>query len=299
MPSGALLRHFDPMVGLDLHDEVAPPNAPAPRVLHLVAGLLCSPPWGALTGKPNPKVWATGGMVLSQGTDMGFLIPHAPLQPASLLAAVLSAGSGSKTSFGAHRNRAKSGALAATVAGATGLNLNCGDGLPPGPTGQVLAFFQLVWQGTTSGDVTAGVLHTVVDVVVQHSVTKMLGFGACQESLDQISARVAAAVNARVARVSSQLAGGRAVGRAVGQVLDGFWVAMRDYHVFEKLPEFLAGATIGTPVGYSVPFSPESGMENGLDADEQSLAQSIDRLFEDPAIEELPRCSPEAVACAS
>lgn len=294
MPGVAVLTHIDVMVGVDSHDEVAPPGSPAPGAPHAVTGLLCSAPWGAATGKANVTVWSTGGMVLSQGTDMGFFVPHVPLGPAGALASLLTATSGSKSSFGAHRNRGAKGPLAAACLGATGLNLNCGgDTQPPALSGMVLALFQLTRQGFAWGDVIAGALHAAIDTYVQHRINASFKGGWGTVAASYLRSRVTGALGWRAIWIAARLRlPASAASRLAGQLVRGATAGMRDSAFINKLPAFLASSAFGTPIGYSPDVAPVSRMEQAADQVDDAVQRSIDRMFQDPTVEEHPQ--PEA-----
>lgn len=288
MPGVAVLTHADMMMGVDCHDEVAPPGSPAPAVTHIVAGLLWSPPWGIGSGKPNPTVWASGRMVLSQGSDMGLFIPHIPVPaaPANLLVPLLNAASGSKSNFGVQKNRAGQGPLAAACAGQTGLNLNCGGSTtPPGLSGAVLALFQTVQQGFTWGDLIAGALRVVADAYLQHGLNALLNEGS--PFVQWMAWRVVGPMAARATLLAARLSplasrAGAAIVHELVHLAVGF---PADIGTVSK---FLAGMLVGSPLGYSPQSTPSSRLGDGEDALQDAISSSLNRLFEDPSIEQFP-----------
>ena len=290
MPGVAVLTHIDLMVGVDAHDEVAPTGSPAPAAPHAVTGLLCSPPWGAATGKANPTVWSTGGMVVSQGSDMGFFIPHVPLGPAGALAGLLATTSGSKSSFGAHRNRGRNGPLAAACLGATGLNLNCGGSTqPPALSGTVLALFQLTRQGFAWGDVIAGALHAAADTYVQHRIDASFNHGRGAAAVSHLRTRALGALGWRAAWIGARLPPRvGAASRLARELVAGTMAGLRDNRFIQHLPMFLGSTSVGTPLGYSPSVAVTSRLENAADQADEALQRSIDRMFEDPAVDEHP-----------
>jgi hypothetical protein len=291
MPGVAVHTHSDPMIGVDLHDEAAPPGTPAPCVPHVVAGLLCTPPWGLKTGKPNPKVWATGGMVVSQGSDMGVFIPHIPVPaaPANLLAPLMNATSGSKSNFGVHKNRAPQGALAAASGGTVGLNLNCGGSAsPPMLSGAVLALFQTVKQGFTLGDVLAGALRAAADAFVQHRLNQFFQNGWGADFVTVLKDRVIGAIAPRATSLAVRLAplGTRAAGAIVRELLE--FVGIGSTREALKVGSSIA---LGSPIGYSPPWSEGAKIGGYEDQIQNTVLDSLDRLFEDPTIEEFPNAA--------
>lgn len=288
----AVLTHVDPMIGVDLHDEAAPPGTPAPCVPHVVAGLLCTPPWGlARTGKPNPKVWATGGMVVSQGSDMGFFIPHVPVPaaPANLLAPLMNASSGSKSNFGVHKNRAGQGALAAASGGTVGLNLNCGgNASPPMLSGAVMALFQTVKQGFTLGDVLAGALRAAADAFVQHRLNQFFQNGWGADFVTLLNTRVIGAIAPRATALAVRLfpLGSSAAGAIVRELLET--VGIGTTHDALKVGASIA---LGSPIGYSPERSEVAQIGGYEDQIQNRVLDSLDRLFEDPTIEQFPNAA--------
>jgi hypothetical protein len=301
----AVLKHLHPMIGVDFHDEIAPPGIPAPKIPHLTAGLLCFPPWGVVTGKPNGTVWTTHAMSLAQGTDMGFLIPHIPLPPApaNLLAPILTLVSGSKSHFGAHNHLTPQGPLAFACLVVVNLNLNCaGPTMPPLPTGFVFAVFQLTWQGVTLGDLIAGALHMLVDIVVQHLINRFLSRGPASKAFDWLNRKIGGALAARtyVNFVKLSAVGAKTVPQVIQAVMQGSRRSLiLGYGLIEQAPGILAGYAIGTPIGYSPAWAPTSQAEGYADQGQDAVARGVDwgadkvqgalhRFFDNPAIEQHP-----------
>ena len=72
----SVLKHYHVMVSipaLELHQAILPPSfVPVPKVPHMAGAALFLGPWGAITGKPNlTEFSASGGIMMSQGTDIG------------------------------------------------------------------------------------------------------------------------------------------------------------------------------------------------------------------------------------
>jgi hypothetical protein len=282
------------MIGSDFHDEVSPPGVPVPSIPHLVMGMLCFPPWGVVTGKPNGTVWTTTGMSMAQGTDIGFFIPHIPIPPApaNILAPILTIGSGSKSNFGAHNHKTPLGPLAFACLGVVNLNLNCGGPtMPPLPSGFVLAVFQLTWQGVTWGDLIAGALHMLVDIFIQYRINKFFATGLGSKALGWMMGRVAGALAARttVMGVRMSTLGVKTLGDLILTVMEGRTGRfVLGYGLAEQLPGILAATGVGTPIGYSPDWAPTSRGEGLGDKAQDSVAQSLDDMFNSPAVEEHP-----------
>ncbi len=288
-----MLKHTHPMVGLDFHDEVTPPGVPAPKIPHLVAGVLCFPPWGIATGKPNGTVMTTTGIPLSQGTDMGFFIPHIPLPPApaNLLAPIITLVSGSKSHFGAHNRILAQGPAAFACLYYVNLNLNCGGAAaPPLPSGFVLALFQLTLVDVTFGDMIAGVLHLVVDLFIQFGLNR--GLNAAGNWLGN---RIAGALANRVCNMGVRLSsiGVKTLGEFFQAVLPYGRASQLLAYSIEQVPSIILGDLLGTPVGYSAPFAPVSQGEGLMDQGHSALAQSIDNMLNSPSVEQHPSAAPQ------
>jgi hypothetical protein len=305
----AVLKHLHPMIGVDFHDEVAPPGIPAPKIPHLTAGLLCFPPWGVITGKANGTVCTSHAMSLAQGTDMGFLIPHIPLPPApaNILAPILTLASGSKSHFGAHNHLTPQGPLAFACLVVINLNVNCaGPTMPPLPTGFVFAVFQLTWQGVTLGDLIAGTLHLLVDILLQHLINRFLSRGPGGKAIDWLNRKIGGALAARTYVNFVKLSAVRAqtVPQVIQAVMQGSRLSLfLGYGLVEQVPAILAGYVVGTPIGYSPAWAPTSQAEGYADQAHSATADAVDwgaekvhqalsRLFNSPAIEEHPGHGP-------
>ena len=301
----AVLKHLHPMIGVDFHDEIAPPGIPAPKIPHLTAGFLGVPPWGMVTGRINGDVWTTHALSVAQGSDMGFLIPHIPLPtaPANLLAPILFVVSGSKSHFGAHNHLTPQGPLAFACLVVINLNVNCaGPTMPPLPTGFVFAVFQTAWQGVTLGDLVAGALHMLVDIVVQFAINRFLSRGPGGKAFDWLNRKIGSALAARtyVNFVKLSAVGAKTVPQVIQAVMQGSRLSMLlGYGLLEQAPGILAGYAIGTPIGYSPPIVPTSLAENYADQAQSAAASDVDwgadkvdqalhRFFDSPAIEQHP-----------
>ena len=302
MPIMAVLKHLHPMIGVDFHDEISPPGVPVPSIPHLVAGILCFPPWGVVTGKCNSTVWTTTAMSLAQGTDMGFFIPHIPLPPApaNILAPIITLASGSKSHFGAQNHKTPAGPLAFACLVVVNLNLNCGGPTrPPLPSGFVLAVFQLTWQGVTWGDIIAGALHMLVDALVQFGINRFLSTGLGGKALNWLTGKIAGAIASRVSVMGVRLStlGVTSLGDLIQAVMGGSRLSrFLGYGFAEQLPGILAGLGVGTPIGYSPDLAPTSQGGNLADKGQAAAAHGIDsaldRMFNSPTLEQHPSAPP-------
>ena len=303
MPIMAVLKSLHPMIGVDFHDEISPPGMPVPSIPHLVAGMLCFPPWGFATGKYNADVWTSSAMSMAQGTDMGFFIPHVPLPlaPANILAPIITLASGSKSHFGAHNHTTKKGPLAFACLVRVNLNLNCGGPTrPPLPSGFVLAVFQLTWQGGTWGDIIAGAFHMLVDALLQFGINRFLSTGLGGKSLNWLTGKIAGAIASRVSVMGVRLStlGVKSLGDLIQAVRGGSRLSrFLGYGFAEQLPGILAGLGIGTPIGYSPGWAPTSKVEDSpadraQAATANSIDHALDKMFNTPAVEQHPSAPP-------
>ncbi len=181
----AVLKHWDPMIGVDFHmglQFAVPVPIPFPMLPHLVGGVLMWGPWG---GTSEPTVRTFHGDVMLRGTNMGSLVPHISLPPlpfVSLLQPVWILLSSSKTEFGVASVRCAGGPVA--VAGPNpipflGANLNCNEPVSM-PTGVVLGI-NTHFAGFTIGDFIAGTLMTAIDIGIGFLLGKVSGKGGLGE----------------------------------------------------------------------------------------------------------------------
>jgi hypothetical protein len=159
----------------------------------------------------------------------------------------------------------------------------------------VLAFFQLTRQGFAWGDVIAGALHAAVDIYLQHRLASFdPGWGA--GAVSGLKSRVMGALGWRAAWVAARLpARANVAAQLVRQLVRGTVAGARDNRFIQELPAFVASTIVGSPIGYSLEAAPISRMEVAADQADEAVQRSIDRMFQDPAVEEHP--APE-VPCA-
>lgn len=307
----AVLKHTHFMVGVDFHDELAPPCVLTPSVLHLTFGFLGIPPWGLVTGKINGDVWSTNAKSVAQGSDMGFFIPHIPLPPApaNLLTPILFLFSGSKSHFGAHKHLTPKGPLAFACLKFANLNVNCaGPTRPPLPSGLVLAFWQTVYQGVTIGDLLAGALHMLVDIILQHVINRFLGTrGPGGKAVDYLSRKIGGAIAARTYFNFTKLSVFHieTIGEVLQSVMQGSRLSrILGFGFIEQVPGVLLGYLGGTPIGYSpsraltsqaetfVDDKGQGAVASGIDTGLDKIGHAVQRLFDNPAIEQHPSTPP-------
>jgi hypothetical protein len=289
-----VLKHYHVMVcipWLEMHQAVfAPVLAPVPKVPHIAAAMLCIGPWGILTGKPNPtEISASGGIMLSQGTDIGPLIPHynvtPPAPPNSLLVVIIPT-SGSKSHFGAHNHILKEGPIAFACAKVINFNLNCAGPLwPPLPSGVVLTF-NTHTTGVTIGDLVAGFLHMGVDALIQFGLNRLFSWSKVSNFFESIAQRALGPILRRFGYGSVQaliemgIPGLGRLGRYVGSGAEEFLF---------NLPGTLVALGVGSPLGYSPGWSPVGGYGGKAeDAGHGAVAQAVDDFFNEPAVGDFP-----------
>ncbi|CAN98315.1 hypothetical protein predicted by Glimmer/Critica [Sorangium cellulosum So ce56] len=293
-----VLKHYHPMIAIpwfEMHQAVFPPvMAPVPKVPHVAAAVLCWGPWGALTGKRNDnEVSASGGMMMSQGTDIGPLIPHynltPPAPPNSLLVVIIPT-SGSKSHFGAHGHVAPEGPVAFACAKVLNFNLNCaGPASPPLPSGVVPAF-NTHTVGVTVGDLVAGALHMFVDAAIQFGLNRLFSWSRISNLFEHVAQRAlgpglrALGYGSVQALIQYGIPGLGRLGRYVGSAAEEFLF---------NLPGSLVAVGIGSPLGYSPGWSPVGGWFGGkVDAGHSAVQQAVDNYFNSPAVEQHPSQGP-------
>ncbi|WP_437648055.1 hypothetical protein [Sorangium sp. So ce362] len=305
-----VLKHYHPMIAipwLEMHQAVFPPVlAPVPKVPHLAGGVpLCWGPWGILSGKRNDnEVSASGGMMMSQGTDIGPLIPHynltPPAPPNSLLVVIIPT-SGSKSHFGAHGHVAPEGPIAFACAKVVNFNLNCAGPLwPPLPSGVVPAF-NTHTVGVTVGDLVAGALHMGVDLLVQFFLNRLFSRPAIGNLFENVAQRAlgpalrALGYGNVQALIEYGIPGLGRLGRYVGSAAEEFLF---------NLPGTLVAVGVGSPLGYSPGWSPAGGWLGQKETEisgkkvnrendaHRAVQRAVDNYFNSPDVEQHPSQPP-------
>lgn len=293
-----VLKTYHVMIGIPIierHQAIFPPApAPVPSVPHMCGAMLCMGPWGILTGKPNPTaISASGGVMLSQGTDIGPLIPHfnlIPLAPPNALLPVIILTSGSKSHFGAHANVAPQGPVAFAVAVVVNFNLNCaGPAWPPLPSGLVITF-NTHTTGASIGDIVAGALHMVVDAAIQFGLNRLFAAPRVASLFERLTARL-------LDPIVKRLTGYVILEFAVTELTKSQWLGVAaDQVLLSILPAKVAGILgLGSPVGYSPGYTPIGGYGgSALDRGHGAAQRAIDKFFNTPAVEQHPSAAPNA-----
>ncbi|HVT09944.1 MAG TPA: hypothetical protein VHO67_20920 [Polyangia bacterium] len=291
----AVLKHYHVMISIpfiELHQAILPPSfIPVPKVPHMAGAVLYLGPWGALAKKANLKEYSSsGGIMMSQGTDIGNLIPHynvIPPAPLNALLPIIILTSGSKSHFGSHAHIAPKGPIAAACLSVVQFNLNCaGPASPPLPAGMVIPFnTHLV--GMSPGDWIAGFLHMVVDGGLQYvvnqffSLSKVSGFfedlaeGALKPFMRALGS----------GNITSIIAD--AMERSLPKL--GRWLGQAAEELLFAAPGAGAGLLLGSPLGYSPGWSPIGGGDAGAeDAGHEAAQKAIDKYLGTSDVEEFP-----------
>jgi hypothetical protein len=155
-----VMKHYDPMIGVDFHMVTippAPPAGPSPyATLSLLNGLL-------IFFTPLPKQHTVYGITVAKGSDIGGGIPH--IGPPSVDLPLTIIGSGSKCHFGSANYKVQGKPPGLALAITLNPNLNCGTPVPT-PTGGVLCFSTHA-AGMSVGDIIAGLLTMAADAAMQ------------------------------------------------------------------------------------------------------------------------------------
>jgi hypothetical protein len=294
-----VLKSYHPMIGIpfiERHQAIFPPvPAPVPSVPHVCAAALCIGPWGVLSGKPNPKeLSASGGIMMSQGTDIGPLIPHynmIPLAPPNALLPVIILTSGSKSHFGATKNMAPQGPVAFAVAVVVNFNLNCaGPAWPPLPSGLVITF-NTHTTGATAGDIIAGALHMVVDAAIQFGLNRLFAWSRVSNMFESLTARL---LDPLVKRATGYVILEYAVRYGLGNTKISTWLgAAADQMLLAVFPTVVGTGILGSPVGYSPGHTPiGSGGYGATDEAHSAAAKAIDDYLNSPDVAQHPASPP-------
>jgi hypothetical protein len=156
------------MAGVDLHTYLAaggPVPVPTPLTPHAVAVPFT---WTATIYKATASVRADGERMIQLGYDI-YLVPHFPLTalpPHPVLEAVALAktilASGSEARMAVHSVTGCGEPLATCLAGFFGVNVNCWDPMPSGPTGPVICVSS-VKTSPSAGDYVGALVGYYVD----------------------------------------------------------------------------------------------------------------------------------------
>jgi len=146
-----VMKHWDPMIGIDWHMPTIPPKPPTPPPAPYPTFMFVSGMY--IFFKPLWKHVSLYGVTVEKGTDIGALIPHFPGVPSASLPLEI-VFSSSKSYFGSSKYLEEDKTICLDLLMSTNPNLNCGYPCPT-PTGFVITFTTHA-AGMTWGDVFAG-----------------------------------------------------------------------------------------------------------------------------------------------
>lgn len=277
----AVLKHWDPMIGLDFHMAINPGGppplfvTPVPMTPHVVAGVLMWGPWGLLgKGKSEPSVRTFHGDVMLRGTDMGYLIPHISIPPTNLLMPVWTGLSSSKSEFSVASVRCADGPVAIAILVFIGVNLDCqGTTIPVDlPTGRIIAV-NTHFAGFTFGDFVAGIVMMGIDIAIS-AFTGWVGSGLGKALMKTIGRRLISPIVKRV------------FGESVEEIISP--------QLVRRIMNTIGGKIVGSAVSeIDNRAAPGDGsvtdaLQDGISRGVNSLTDSISDYFNNPAVDERP-----------
>ncbi|HVZ86850.1 MAG TPA: hypothetical protein VHG72_07765, partial [Polyangia bacterium] len=247
-----VLKHFHPMIGCDFHKLMPPgsptPGPPAPHVaMSSLMGL-------GITAQMGPTEFTHFGWTIMRGSDIGPMIPHAGA-PNCLLPLILLA-SGSKAEFGSSQCLIANKPVAAALAVVVNPNLNCGDPAPAPLDGVVAITAHFV--GMTWGDIIAGFANMAFDSGLQYVLNK-LGDKLFENLTQKVYEKFLVGPMMSMFEHMGE-------GRVAAWLFKNDFVEMMAKGFFQPLTQLIGGWTIGSPVGYSLPWN-GLGKLDGLASD--------------------------------
>ncbi len=183
-----LLLQWNPMAGVDVHDEVTflPPPVPPemPCVPHIVGSVLQGLTLGA-SGITSDATKADGQKIIQRDSDILGIIPHVPLVPPYwVLAPLWSLIAGSKSYFGPASTLAERRPVAVADGESINNQMNCNEYLCL-PTGLAVTASTVMCE-LTAADIEAGLAAAAIDMLITFA------FGKVHEGKDPILGRVPA-----------------------------------------------------------------------------------------------------------
>jgi hypothetical protein len=230
------------MVGYDLH-LVMPPGSPTPGPPgpHIAMSALMGT--GA-TAQMAPTETSHFGWTILRGSDIGPLIPHAPLAPNCLLPIILLS-SASKSHFGSSKFLVKNKPAAAALLVVVNPNLNCADPVPMPLDGVVTLTAHFV--DMTLGDILSGFAFMAIDCALAWAMNWVSGkaFGKLSQRLYET------ALFGPMMAMFEKMGFGRV----------STWLLQHDFQemmakgFFAKLGQLVGADFLGSPLGYSFPVN--------------------------------------------
>lgn len=190
----AVLKHWHPMLGIDLHIPWPPGSpSPAPTAAPYRTGSVMM--GTGLTASVARSHCTMGfGWTMQRGTDIGPLIPHVGAPSQTLAVEMLF--SASKSHYGASAHPVEGKPMAVALFGNVNPNLNCGIPIPT-PTGFALAI-NTHYVGMSEADVMVGNALMMTDLVLQ-AVFQYVGGRAAGWITRRLAPRVMSRTAARQA----------------------------------------------------------------------------------------------------
>ena len=275
MPFG-VLKHFHPMIGYDLH-AVMPPGSPVPGPPgpHIAMSSLMGT--GA-TAQMGPTEFSHFGWTILRGSDIGPLIPHAPLAPNCLLPLILLS-SGSKSHFGSSQFLVKDKPAACALLVVVNPNLNCADPCPMPLDGVIALTAHFVEM--TLGDIISGLVHMAADAALAWAINS-LGtkvFSGLSQRLYENA--LFGPMMAMFERMGS--------GRVSTWLLRNNFQEMMAKGFFAVLGRVVAADLVGFPLGYSFPVNLFGTGDQALGSDSRGVMEdthdAIQRYIDSPSVE--------------
>lgn len=283
-----VLISIHPMIACDLHDAIPPPGpVPVPSLPHYCAATLKWPPSSFLgtQKRADGKVEAMGFTVMQQGTDIGNLIPHVC---ANYLLPLVIAFSASKSFFGVASVQAAGQPVAVALLIVANLNLNCyGPSLPPLPTGGVVAS-NTVMAGMTLGDFLGGLFAMAFEAAVQFLLNKLFASGAASRFFNRLQGPLIRALLPGALRSTSLTT---ALLAQSSRILSNPVVA----NTLAGVIPGLLGVALGSPLGYSTPWSPMSVLPGMVSDGDRAAGQAIGDALYPPTTPTYPSSPPPAI----
>lgn len=238
-----VLKPCFPMIGLDLHGEMAVPLILTPSFPHVCFSILNGV---CMKVDKTSKTTQDGGwMIVRRSSDIGNFIPHIPIPPVPsfLFAPIIFAFSGSKSYFGPASVLAEKKVIGCALIFVVDVNGNCWDILSAGiglvaPTGFVITW-NTVETSLTWGDILGGFIAMAIDA-------------ACTAALSYAGGKLAGKLSGPIL--------GRILGTRLGK--DLAWRLAGKYGLFampmvtQILEKTLGGIALfvtGSPLGHSLP----------------------------------------------
>ncbi len=287
----AVLKHWHPMIGRDMHIPW-PPGSPAPApapVPYFTSFLMLG--LGFMSSYAKTHFSQGIGMTMQMGTDIGMMIPHIGA-PSTLLPIEIPLSS-SKSYFGPANHQAEGKPIAAALLVQVNPNLNCGTPVPL-PLGTVIAL-NTHYVGMTLADVMGGLGAMLSDFVIQAALQVVGG-----RVTGAVSGRLGGAIASRLSARVYQRALFRALMRgdkwahmnAVMRQL-GFerWVNARTVSTaIENTIGFFVGGPMGLDAGtFGGPTAaggPSDDSQSWARGQGEALGNAIDNYLSSPSVED-------------